>query len=62
VSDTIEMQFQTMIEEAKGLKASLEMTKLDYRHTMKKLTIMAEQYPSLAAKYGLTKTESKTEE
>lgn len=55
----IETQFQTMINEAKALKSTMDMAKLDYKHTMKKLTIMAEQYPALAAKYGLTKTDEK---
>lgn len=55
----IETQFQTLINEAKALKSTMDMAKLDYKHIMKKLTILAEQYPALAAKHGLTKVEEK---
>lgn len=62
-TENIETQIQTLIEEAKGHKAVLDMAKLDYKHAMKKLSIMAGQYPALAQKYGLTKTaEASTED
>lgn len=50
-----EVQIQNLIDEAKANKAALDMAKLDYRHSMKKLSILADQFPALALKYGLTK-------
>ena len=51
----IEVQIQALIDDAKGHKSILDMAKLDYKHVMKKLSIIAEQYPALAIKFGLTK-------
>lgn len=61
-TENIETQIQSLIDEAKSHKAVLDMAKLDYKHAMKKLSIMAGQYPALALKYGLTKSEASTEE
>lgn len=60
-TENTESQIKSLIEEAKGHKALLDMAKLDYKHAMKKLSILASQYPALALKYELTKSAPKTE-
>jgi hypothetical protein len=50
----IEAQFQELIQAAKAHKADLDMAKLEYKHTMKKLSILAEQYPAMSQKLGLS--------
>jgi hypothetical protein len=50
----IEAQFQELIQAAKAHKAELDMAKLEYKHTMRKVGILAEQYPAMAQKLGLT--------
>jgi len=49
----IEAQFQELIQAAKAHKAELDMAKLEYKHTMRKVGILAEQYPAMAQKLGL---------
>lgn len=50
----IEAHFNELILTAKAHKADLDMAKLEYKHTMRKVQILAEQYPAMAQKLGLT--------
>lgn len=50
----IDAQFQELIDIAKGQKADLDMAKLDYKHTMRKLQLLAEQFPAAARRAGVT--------
>lgn len=60
-NNEIHAQFETLIATAKSQKSVVDMAKLDYRHTMKKLSILSEQYPSAALQFNLVKG-AKTEE
>jgi len=53
MNDAVKAQMQGLVNDAKGHKAAIEMAKVDYRHTMKKLDLMAELYPELAKELGV---------
>lgn len=51
--DEIKQQMKALIEEAKGHKVRRDMAAMEYKHSMKKLELLAEEYPELAREYGI---------
>lgn len=53
MSESIKAMMAAQIEAAKKLKAEFQIVQMDYKHAMKKLTILAEAHPEIAAELGV---------
>lgn len=53
MSDAVKAQMQGLINEAKGHKATRDLASMDYKHAMKKLSVLAEAHPELARELGI---------
>ena len=61
MSDAVKAQMQGLIADAKGHKATRDMANLDYKHVMKKLSILAEENPALAKELGIVEEKKEDE-
>ena len=53
MSEATKTQMQALIVDAKGQKAARDMANMDYKHTMKKLQMLADANPELAKELGI---------
>lgn len=49
----VKAQMQTLITEAKAHKATRDLANMDYKHAMKKLSVLAESNPDVARELGI---------
>lgn len=53
MSEAVKTQLQSLIADAKAYKSAKEMANMDYKYAMKKIGMLAEQYPEIAKELNI---------